>query len=131
MLFVQQLFVIYKNKQKHKTKLSDIKKWAHDLGLTDMSLHPDSSLTVWPQTDHLTSLNVHFHVSKAEKVILTFKVWCVKTEYGNPYMRRGQRCTGHAAGFPDFKKRKALWRTPTTKRRRDNRVRKTTIQSNN
>lgn len=64
---------------------------------------------------------------KAEKVILTFKVWCVRTEYGNLYMRRGQRCTGHAAGFPDFKKRKALWRTPTTKRRRDNRVRKTTI----
>lgn len=67
MLFIQQLLVIYKNKQKHKTKLSDIKQWAHDLGLTDMSLHPDSSLTVWPQTDHLTSLNVHFHVSKSRE----------------------------------------------------------------
>lgn len=67
MLFIQQLFVIYENKQKHKTKLSDVKKWAHDLGLTDVSLHPDSSLTVWPQTDHLTSLNVRFHVSKSRE----------------------------------------------------------------
>lgn len=48
----------------NKNKLIRHKKRAHDLGVTGLSLNPDSSLTTWPQTDHPTSLNVHFHVSK-------------------------------------------------------------------
>lgn len=91
---------------------------AHKLGLTDMSLNPDSSLTVWPQTDQLTPLNAHFHVSK-NRARNAFKMShedrIRKSLHGKwPAPHRARCSVPYMTGHPSLKRGRHCRRVPTT-----------------